>query len=128
MIQINSLHYNAPASTRNIRSHILTPHDSVTLFMIVDGADDGIVSIIEDHLLESISSTEWHPRDTGHDFSYVTEHYNQFIANIASDDTRDIHIVLAMLMGEELTLSTIGRGHGVFVESEGELTDISIHE
>jgi hypothetical protein len=96
--------------------------------MIVDGADEGIVSIIEDHLLESISSTEWHPRDTSHDFSYVTEDYNQFIANLPSDDIRDIHIVLAMLMGEELTLSTIGRGHGVFVESEGDLTDISIHE
>lgn len=96
--------------------------------MIVDGADEGIVSIIEDHLLESISSTEWHPRDTSNDFSYVTEDYNQFITNLIPEDIRDIHIVLAMLMGEELTLSTIGRGHGVFIENDGDLTDISIHE
>jgi hypothetical protein len=33
-----------------------------------------------------------------------------------------------MLQGEDLTLSTVGGTHGVFIEGSGELIDITVHE
>ncbi len=97
MIQVNSLHYNYPSSTRSTRSHTLTPHDAVTIFFIIDGANESTVSIIEDHILESISSTEWNIRETSQDFSYVTEHYNNFLTSFSKEDLVDIRILLGML-------------------------------
>lgn len=128
MIQISSLHHNQPSSTRATRSHILTPHDAVTLFCIIDGESESSVSILEDHILESISSTEWSPRETSHDFSYITEHYNAFVTSFPREDIADIRILLGMLQGEDLTLSTVWGTHGVFIEASGEIIDITVHE
>ena len=97
MIQVNALHVNHPSNTRFTRSHVLTPHDSVTLFCIIDGPNENIVSIIEDHILENISSTEWNIRETDKDFSYVTEHYNNFLSSFEKDDLTDIRVLLGML-------------------------------
>ncbi len=128
MIQINSLHYNGPSSKRSTRSHTLTPHDAVTIFFIIDGASESIVSIIEDHILESISSTEWNIRETSQDFSYVTEHYNTFLTSFSKEDLIDIRILLSMLQWEDLTLSTIWGTSGIFIEASGKLIDITVHE
>lgn len=107
MIQVNALHVNHPSNTRFTRSHVLTPHDAVTLFCIVDGPSENTVSIIEDHILENISSTEWNIRETDKDFSYITEHYNSFLSSFSKDDLSDIRVLLGMLQGDNLTLSTI---------------------
>lgn len=107
MIQISNLHHNEINNTRSTRSHILTPHDAVTLFCIIDGESESTVSILEDHILESISSTEWNLRETNHDFSYITEHYNSFVMSFAQEDIADIRILIGMLQGEDLTLSTV---------------------
>lgn len=97
MIQVNSLHYNHPSSERFTRSHTLTPHDAVTIFCIIDGNNESTVSIIEDHILESISSTEWNIRETNQDFSYVTEHYNSFLTSFPKDDLIEVRILIGML-------------------------------
>ncbi len=97
MIQVNSLHYNHPDSGRYTRSHTLTPHDAVTIFCIIDGNNESTVSIIEDHILESISSTEWNIRETNQDFSYVTEHYNSFLTSFPKDDLIEVRILIGML-------------------------------
>lgn len=54
MIETSSLHYKGKEK-KIIRSHKLTPHDTVTLFCIIEGEKEHIVSILEDHLLEMIS-------------------------------------------------------------------------
>lgn len=128
MIQVNSLHYNYPSSKRSTRSHTLTPHDAVTIFCIVDGENESTTSIIEDHILESISSTEWNIRETSQDFSYITEHYNNFITSFPKEDLVEIRVLLGMLQWDTLTLSTIGGTSGVFIESNGKLIDITVHE
>ncbi len=128
MIQVNSLHYNYPSSTRSTRSHTLTPHDAVTIFCIVDGSNESIVSIIEDHILETISSTWWNIKETTQDFSYITEHYNHFITSFPKEDLRDLRVLLGMLQWEYLTLSTIGWTSGIFIEADGKLIDITVQE
>lgn len=128
MIQVNSLHYNYPSSKRSTRSHTLTPHDAVTIFCIVDGENESTTSIIEDHILESISSTEWNIRETSQDFSYITEHYNNFITSFPKEDLVEMRVLLGMLQWDTLTLSTIGGTSGVFIEANGKLIDITVHE
>ena len=98
------------------------------LFCIIDGTNEGIISIIEDHLLESISSAEWSIRETNQDFTYITEHYNNFVTSFSKDDLKDVRVLFAMLQWETLTLSTIWGTSGIFIESNGEIIDISIHE
>ncbi len=128
MIQINSLHYNHTSSTRSTRSHVLTPHDAVTLFCIIDGESESIVSVIEDHILESVSSTEWDIHETSQDFSYITEHYNSFVQSFAEAEIRDIRIVIGMLQWIDLTISTVGGTHALFVEKDDTIIDITVHE
>lgn len=128
MIQINSFHYNHPSNTRFTRSHTLTPHDAVTVFCIIDGSNEWTVSIIEDHLLESISSVEWNIRETDKDFWYITEHYNNFVTSFEKEDVTDVRILLGMLQGDNLILSTIWGTSGLFIETNGDLIDISVHE
>lgn len=128
MIQVNSLHYNYSSSDRFTRSHTLTPHDAVTLFCIIDGSNERTVSIIEDHILESISSTEWDIHETSQDFAYVTEHYNSFLASFSKEDLIEIRVLLGMLQWDNLTLSTIWGTHGLFIEENGKLIDITVHE
>ena len=128
MIQINSLHYNHTSSTRSTRSHVLTPHDAVTLFCIIDGESESIVSVIEDHILESVSSTEWNIHETSQDFSYITEHYNSFVQSFAEVEIRDIRIVIGMLQWIDLTISTVGGTHALFVEKDDTIIDITVHE
>ncbi len=128
MIQINSLHYNHTSSTRSTRSHVLTPHDAVTLFCIIDGESESIVSVIEDHILESVSSTEWDIHETSQDFSYITEHYNSFVQSFAEEEIRDIRIAIGMLQWIDLTISTVGGTHALFVEKDDTIIDITVHE
>jgi hypothetical protein len=128
MIQVNSLHYNHPASGRFTRSHTLTPHDAVTIFCIVDWLNESAVSIIEDHILENISSTEWNIKELSQDFSYLTEHYNNFIKSFDEEEITNIKVLIAMLEWDNLTLATIGWTYGTLIEKNWSITDISVHE
>lgn len=128
MIQVNSLHYNYATSGRFTRSHTLTPHDAVTIFCIIDGSNESTVSILEDHILESISSTDWNIRELSQDFSYVTERYNNLIKNFDTEDLSSIRVLLAMLEWDNLTLATIGGTHGILLEKNWNITDITVHE
>lgn len=128
MIQVNSLHYNHTASGRFTRSHTLTPHDAVTIFCIIDGPNESTVSIIEDHILESISSTEWNIKELSQDFWYITEHYNSFIKSFDEADISNIKVLIAMLEWDNLTLATIWGTHGILIEKNANITDITVHE
>lgn len=50
---------NIPKSTFLLRSHLLHPHDEISIIFLLRADQENIISILEDHLLESISSTEW---------------------------------------------------------------------
>lgn len=128
MLQIHSLNHDASTSNRNTRSHVLTPHDAVTILCIIDGSNKSAVSVIEDHLLESISSTEWQEKDIQEDFSFVTESYNAFVAKMVPVDIEDVRIVLGVLTGHDATFTNIGKSLCFLVESTMDITDISVKE
>lgn len=85
---------------------------------------ENILSVIEDHLLESISSTEWRYGDEESDFSYVTEKYNHFLSNLAEEDTKDIHTLFAIQRGVHVMVSTIWSMYALQRESNGTITPI----
>lgn len=128
MIQVSTLHHKSTEWVKIIRSHKLTPHDAVTIFCIIEGEKENIISILEDHLLEMISWVEWQVQDIDADFAYVAEHFNHFINNISTDELTGISVLLAVNSGSALTLSTIGHAQVLLVEKHGEISSISVEE
>ena len=61
------------------RSHVLHPHEGMNIVYMVRAPKMNVLSVVEDNLLESISSTEWHYDDEETDFSYVSERHNHFL-------------------------------------------------
>ena len=80
MIHINKIHH--VGSKEVLMSHKLTPLEHVTLFVILEGKKESGISILDDHILETLSSIEWNDSNYESDFSYVTERYNQFIQTL----------------------------------------------
>lgn len=60
----------------------------ISLFVILEGSKENIISVIEDHLLETLSTISWSEDTLENDFSYLTERYNQFIQNFEEDDLK----------------------------------------
>ncbi len=87
---------------------------------------ENVLSVIEDHFLESISSTEWKYGDEESDFSYVTEKYNHFLSNIAEEDVQSIHALFAVQRGVHIMVSTTGNMSALQRESDGTIN--RIHE
>ena len=69
-----------------MRSHKLQPSDDVTIFCIVTGEKENIISVLEDHLLESISRIEWEKNNLITDFTFISENFNHFTQNLDESD------------------------------------------
>ncbi len=117
---------NIPKSTFLLRSHLLHPHDEISIIFLLRADQENIISILEDHLLESISSTEWKKWDEEADFSFVTEKYNHFLKNIREEDIKDVEILFAIIIDHQLIVSSIGKMCAILLESNESLS--IIHE
>lgn len=84
------------------------------------------MSVLEDHLLESISSTEWKYNDEDADFSYVTEKYNHFLTNLAHEDLIEIGVIFAVERNWRLMVSSIWDAEVILQEKNW--SPINIHE
>lgn len=69
---------------------------------------ENVVSVLEDHLLETISSTGWNHGEEESDFTFVTEKYNHFQRNLAETDIRNTGGLFAILVEDTLMISVIG--------------------
>ncbi len=85
---------------------------------------ENVISVVEDHLLESISSTEWRHGEEESDFSYVTEKYNHFLSNLAEEDAHSIHALFAIQRGAHLMVSTIWSMKAIQREAGGQIHQI----
>lgn len=96
MIQIIPIRHNTSTNS-HIRTHILTPNSGTTITLTIDCKKENISSILEDHLLETISSALWNDIDSDKDFEFLTENYNRFIRNLNSDDLENASIIISLL-------------------------------
>lgn len=108
----------------HVRSHILHPYEGISVICMIRSPKENVLSVIEDHLLESISSTEWKIGDEESDFSYVTEKYNHFLSNLAEEDTKDIHALFAIQRGIHIMVSTVGGMYVLQREPDGTISNI----
>lgn len=106
MIQITPIRHNTSTNS-NIRTHILTPNNGVNITVTIECKKENISSILEDHLLETISSIEWKITDSDEDFEFLTANYNKFIRNLDSFDLENVSIIISMLRNNILTISAI---------------------
>ena len=86
---------------------------------------ENVVSVLEDHLLESISSTGWNQSEEEADFTYVTEKYNHFQRNLAEADMRNTGCLFAIVVGDSLMISVIGSMNTTLREKNGDLSMIA---
>lgn len=123
-ITLEIVRYEPIESSYLLRSHILHPHEDITIICILRAEKANVLSVIEDHLLESISSTDWRYEEEEIDFSYVTEKYNHFLSNLAEEDRRSIHGLFSIQRGIRMMVSTFGDMRALIHESDGTLSDI----
>lgn len=117
MIQVLAIRNDIPHTTR-VRTHIVHPVKNITLSISLSGKKESILSILEDHLLESISGIEWSTSHAENDFKFVTESYNRFIRNLESEDLEEISVALLILNENILTISTIGEACAFLIEGD----------
>lgn len=121
------IRYDHPGrSSGTIRSHILHPQGDITIISILSSPKQNVLSVLEDHLLECISSTEWKYNDEDSDFSYVTEKYNHFLANLAIEDLEEVSVIFAVERNGHLMVSSIGDSEVILQEKHG--SPVNIHE
>lgn len=123
MIQVIPIRHDIKESGLQLRTHVLNPRLNITLTLTVEGKKENIVSILEDHILETISSIEWDSPESDKDFTFLTENYNRFIRNLEPADLANISIVVSLLKEKILTVSAIGRASAYLVEGD-EITQI----
>lgn len=127
MIQVTPVRNDISGQKKNLRTHILSPRLGVTLTLTIEGSRENIVSILEDHILETISAVEWNSPDSDQDFTYLTESYNRFIRNLEPADLAGISVVLSFLKDNFLTISAIGSATAFLMEGD-EVSQISVPE
>ena len=123
MIQVIPIKRDLDGNTK-LRTHVLSPRLGVTLTLTIEGGKENIISILEDHLLETISSVEWNTSEDDTDFTFLTENYNRFIRNLEPQDLVDISVAVSLLRNNMLTISTIGNATAYLVEGD-DITPIS---
>lgn len=126
LITTDIVRYQHPETTTSIRSHILHPQSDITIICIIGSARESVTSVVEDHLLETISSTWWKHGEEDADFSFVTEKYNHFLSNLASADEETVRIILAIERDGHLMVSSIGESEVILQEADA--IGSSIHE
>lgn len=119
--------YDHPGRTSwTLRSHILHPQGDITVILFISSPKQNVLSVLEDHLLECMSSTEWKRGDEDADFSYVTEKYNHFLANLAIEDLHEVGIIFAVERNWHLMVSSIGDAEVILQEKNW--SPVNIHE
>ena len=118
MIQVTPIRNDKKSDSKILRTHILTPRIGATITLTIEGAKENIISILEDHLLETISSLEWNSPDSDKDFTFLTENYNRFIRNLEPIDLLDTSIIISLLKDKLLTISAIGAATAYLVEGD----------
>ena len=126
MIQVIPIKRDLDGNAK-LRTHVLSPRLGVTLTLTIEGGKENIISILEDHLLETISSVEWNTSEDDTDFTFLTENYNRFIRNLEPQDLVDISVVVSLLRNNILTISAIGNATAYLVEGD-DITPIAIPE
>lgn len=107
-----------------VRTHVLHPHEGLTAICMLRTNKENVLSVIEDHLLESLSSTDWQEKEEESDFAFVTEKYNHFLKNLVEEDKENIHVLFAIIRGNHLIVSTIGDIYPILLESNSSLSMI----
>jgi hypothetical protein len=125
MIESGRIHYDW--GKKILRSHHLHPGNEISLFIILEWLKESAVSIIEDHLIENISSISWEVDTLDTDFWYLSERYNQFIQNISEEDKTWISCLIAISHLHSLSIATIGWAEAILVENE-DISQISSHD
>lgn len=123
-LQIDIVRVDNPDHHATTRSHILHPHDDIEIVCIFRSEKENVLSVIEDHMLESISSTEWRNDEEESDFSYVTERFNHFLSNLAEDDIDTISGLFAVLHSNHLMMSTFGKMRAYIHEHDDHISSI----
>jgi hypothetical protein len=126
LITTDIIRYQHLDKTESLRSHVLHPHSDITIICIIGSARTSVTSVVEDHLLETISSTGWKHGEEDADFSFVTEKYNHFLSNLAVADEETVRIILAVERDGHLMVSSIGKSEVILQEQDASPT--SIHE
>lgn len=124
MIQVSPVRFDKDGWNFHIRTHILTPRIGVQVAFSIEWKKESVLSVLEDHILETISSTEWKTEDSDKDFMFLTENYNFFIKNLDPRDLSDISLVISVLENTKLTISAIWYAAAFLVEGE-EVTQIT---
>jgi hypothetical protein len=86
MIHTDLFQYSGKNNTKVVKSHRLQPEHGICIFCIITGENASIVSILEDHILESLSTIEWEKSTLTNDFTYISENFNHFCQNIDHKD------------------------------------------
>jgi hypothetical protein len=124
LITTDIIRYHHPGTSESLRSHVLHPQSDITIICIIWSARENVTSVVEDHLLETISSTEWKHGEEDSDFSFVTEKYNHFLSNLAVADEETVRIILAVERDGHLMVSSIGVSEVILQEQEAIPTNI----
>jgi hypothetical protein len=124
MIQISTIKHQDPTSKKIVHSHKLSPNTDISLFLIISGDKKNIISIIEEQFLENIPGLNWNHGEIHTDITYLTEKYNHFSLNIENEDKADLSILLAVLSGNSLALSSIGKNSALLIEKDGTINSI----
>ncbi|MBP9779173.1 hypothetical protein KBD33_00950 [Candidatus Gracilibacteria bacterium] len=125
MIQTGRIHHDGGKNI--LRSHHLHPGNDISLFIIIEGNKESIVSIVEDHILESVSTISWEIHSLDTDFSYLSERYNQCIKSLGEEDTSGLSCLIGLLYDESLSVVTTGGANAILVERD-EVSEISSHD
>jgi hypothetical protein len=126
LITTDIIRYNHPHTKDSLRSHVLHPHSDITIICIIGSARESVTSVVEDHLLETISSTGWKHGEEDSDFSFVTEKYNHFLTNLAIADEETVRIIFAVERDGHMMVSSIGTSEVILQEQDA--IPANIHE
>ena len=125
-ITTDIIRYEHPNSIALVRSHVLHPQPDITIICILSAEKENIISVVEDHFLETVSSTEWKHGQEDTDFSYITERYNHFLSRLAVVDADTVSLVFAVERRGHLMVSSIGPSEVILQEPDE--APNSIHE
>lgn len=127
MIHTDLFQYTWVNTGKIVRSHRLQPSNWITIFIILTGERESTVSVLEDHLLESVSTIEWDTETLSNDFTYISENFNHFMQNISEEERWWLGVVLWVLMNTDLVFSNIWETGVILVEQDGTVTQLSTH-
>lgn len=117
MVTIQQIHYQAEKSDTVIRTHKLSPTEWVTIIIILSGKREQTLSIIEDHMLEVISSVFWKEESQEVDFNFISENYNKFIRTTPLWEESILGMCFAVVSWDTLMVSCIGESQAILTHS-----------